>query len=110
MTAKAARKSPKAARPAPREGREDALYAALAELKSPAEIRRFLADLCTPGEIAAFGERWEIARMLDQGGTGYREIAGATGASTTTVTRVARFLMQERHQGYKLVLNRQSKK
>lgn len=36
----------------------------------------------------------------------YRDIAAMTGASTTTVARVARFLNQENYQGYKLVLGR----
>lgn len=92
------------------EAREDALYDALARLRDAGEIRRFLADLCTPGEIAAFAERWEIARLLERGDLGYRDIAMRAQASTTTVSRVARFLMQERHQGYRLVLERLSNK
>ncbi|MEK7802069.1 MAG: YerC/YecD family TrpR-related protein [Pseudomonadota bacterium] len=88
----------------PRE--EQALYDALMTLKSKDEMQRFLADLCTPGEITAFAERWAIARMLNEGNDGYREIAAATGASTTTVARVARFLRQESYQGYKIALKR----
>ena len=30
--------------------------------------------------------RWRVARLLDEGGHSYREIAEMTGASTTTVT------------------------
>lgn len=82
------------------------LYAALDQLEGSEEIRRFMADLCTPGEIKAFAERWAIARLLDEQQMGYREIAAETGASTTTVARVARFLKQERHQGYRMVLDR----
>lgn len=85
---------------------EKALFDAFARLKSGAEAARFLRDLATPGEIEAFAERWRIARMLDEGGRSYRDIADATGASTTTVGRVARFLRKEAHQGYRLVLNR----
>ncbi len=85
---------------------ESDLYAALAMLETQDEIRRFLADLCTPGEIKAFSERWAIAKLLDKGGLGYREIAAATSASTTTVARVARFLNQERYQGYRIVLDK----
>ena len=88
---------------------EAALYAALAELKSPEEFRRFLADLCTPGEIAAFAERWALARLLHEDKLGYRDIAAKTTASTTTVARVARFLLQEQHHGYQLVLGRMAK-
>lgn len=85
---------------------ETALYNAMMELKSIDELRRFMADLCTPREIAAFAERWAIARLLNEGRQGYREIAALTGASTTTVARVARFLLQERHHGYRTVLDR----
>lgn len=81
------------------------LYQAIAVLQSGEEVARFLADLCTPAEIAAFHERWAIAQCLDRG-MNYRDAAQATGASTTTVTRVARFLKQERHLGYRLILDR----
>ncbi len=85
---------------------EKALYEALAKLKSGAEAARFLKDLATPAELEAFGERWRIARMLDEGGYSYRDIAAKTGASTTTIGRVARFLKEENYQGYRLVLDR----
>lgn len=89
---------------------EAALYEAFGLLKTPDEIKRFMADLCTPGEVKAFSERWAIARILDKGEDGYREIAAATSASTTTVARVARFLKQEQHQGYRLILDRMKDK
>lgn len=69
------------------------------------EVRRFLVDLTTPGERNALAERWRVARLLDAGQS-YREISALTGVSTTTVTRVARFLAQEPHQGYRRVLDR----
>jgi TrpR-related protein YerC/YecD len=87
----------------------DALFTALAKLKNKNEVRRFMIDLCTPGEINAFVERWEIAQLLDAGDLSYRDIAAKTGASTTTIARVARFLRQEPHEGYKLVLERTKK-
>lgn len=89
---------------------EAALYAAFQMLKSSDEVKRFMADLCTPGEIQAFAERWAIAQMLDKDEGGYREIAAATKASTTTVARVARFLKQEHHQGYRIILDRLKEK
>ncbi len=85
---------------------EKALFDAFAKLKSGAEAGRFLRDLATPAELEAFAERWRIARMLDGGGDSYRDIAAETGASTTTIGRVARFLREEKHQGYRLVLDR----
>ncbi len=85
---------------------EQALYDALLTLKTADEMRRFLRDLCTPGEIVDFAERWLIARLLHEGGQSYREISQTTGASTTTVGRVARFLEQEDYGGYRLALER----
>lgn len=82
------------------------LYEAFMTLKTTDELKRFMIDLMTPGEIAAFAERWAIARLLDQGELGYRDIATRTGASTTTIGRVARFLKQESYQGYRLALDR----
>ena len=46
----------------------DALYDALLSMKTRAEIDAFLADLCTPAELRAFAERWQVARLLDAGG------------------------------------------
>ncbi|MGJ3230480.1 MAG: YerC/YecD family TrpR-related protein [Oceanicaulis sp.] len=83
-----------------------ALAEALLTLETAGEAERFLRDLTTPGELQALAERWRVARMLDAGGKSYREISAETGVSTTTVTRVARFLAQENFQGYRLVLDR----
>ena len=84
----------------------DDLAAAIAAIDNPVEARAFLGDLCTPAEIHALGERWYVARLLDQGDKTYREIHDATGVSTTTVVRVARFLRQEANGGYRRVLDR----
>ena len=85
---------------------EACLYDAFLTLQSREEIKDFLADLCTPAEVRAFIERWQVARMLDAGGKSYREIAEAAGASTTTVVRVARFLREMPFKGYRRVLDR----
>ena len=87
-----------------------ALYDALLCLKTREEIDAFLADLCTPSELRAFAERWEVARLLDAGDRSYREIAAEAHASPTTVVRVARSLKEMPHQGYRLVLDRLNKK
>ncbi len=83
-----------------------ALYKAFKLLKNEDEIERFMIDLCTPGELKAFAERWTIARFLEKGELSYREISKEIGASTTTIARVARSLKQENYQGYRIVLNR----
>ncbi|NNE59054.1 MAG: TrpR like protein, YerC/YecD [Hellea sp.] len=79
---------------------------ALTELKTPEEMRRFLVDLCTPAELRALSERWQVAQLLNQTDMSYRDISAQTGVSTTTIGRVARFLKDEPHQGYRIVLDR----
>ena len=83
-----------------------ALLDALLSLKTRDELAAYLNDLCTPAELRAFAERWAVARLLDQKTKSYREIAQEAGASPTTVVRVARFLKEMPHQGYRLVLDR----
>jgi len=70
-------------------------------------MQKFLTDLCTPAELRALSERWHVAQILDRGEQSYREINALTGVSTTTIGRVARFLKDEPHQGYRNVLDRQ---
>lgn len=81
------------------------LCRALLAPKDAQEMRRLLVDLCTPAEIRTLAERWHVARLLEATGLSYREIQEATGVSTTTVVRVARFLKQEPNQGYRLALD-----
>lgn len=83
-----------------------ALYDAILSLTTREEVEAFMADLCTPAELRAFAERWQVARLLDGGGKSYREIAAEAQASPTTVVRVARYLKDMPHQGYRLALDR----
>ena len=69
----------------------DALSAAIGGLRSGAEVRRFLEDLCTPAEIEAMADRWRVVPLLLEG-VPYREIHDRTAVSVTTVGRVARCL------------------
>ena len=69
-------------------------------------MSRFLTDLCTPAELRALRERWLVAQILNEGEASYRDINAQTGVSTTTIGRVARFLKDEPHQGYRIVLDR----
>ncbi|TMJ12732.1 MAG: TrpR like protein, YerC/YecD [Alphaproteobacteria bacterium] len=79
--------------------------AALLTPSSGEEMGRLLVDLCTPAEIRTLAERWHVARLLDGSKLSYREIHDATGVSTTTIVRVARFLKQEPNRGYRLALD-----
>ena len=85
------------------------LCAALRTPENGEEMARLLADLCTPAEVRILAERWHVARLLEEGKLSYREIHDATGVSTTTIVRVARFLKQEPHQAYRLAISRVAK-
>ena len=85
---------------------ERELAEALLTPRSAEEMARLLRDLCTPAEIRSIAERWHVARLLDGTELSYRDIHDATGVSTTTIVRVARFLRQEPHQGYRAALER----
>jgi TrpR-related protein YerC/YecD len=85
--------------------RED-LCAALATTPDAAEMAQLLTDLCTPAEIRTLAERWHVARLLDGTDLSYRDIHDATGVSTTTIVRVARFLRTEPHGGYRRAIDR----
>ncbi len=82
------------------------LCAALLTPETHEEMAALLADLCTPAEVRTLAERWHVARLLEEGELSYREIHDATGVSTTTIVRVARFLRQEPHQAYRKAIQR----
>lgn len=63
----------------------------------------FLRDVGTLSELQAWGERLEVARQLARG-LSYREVARQTGASTTTITRVAKFI-ENGPGGYRKILH-----
>jgi len=80
------------------------LYRAFFDMANPAQVRRFLLDLCTPAEIEAMVDRWWVALLLSENRS-YREISEITGVSVTTIGRVARFIdMGE--GGYRIALER----
>jgi TrpR-related protein YerC/YecD len=85
---------------------KDDLFEALLKIESKAEMARVMKDLCTPQEIKALAERWQICQLLEQAELSYRAISAQTGVSLATITRVARFFKDEPHRGYKLLLKR----
>ncbi|MBM6775518.1 YerC/YecD family TrpR-related protein [Olsenella profusa] len=80
------------------------LLEALCSLRTPEEARALLADLCTPREVEDLSQRLEVARLLSAG-TSYVDVSHATGASSTTVSRVSKCLNGEAG-GYRMVLAR----
>jgi len=83
---------------------EDALCAAVSSLETIDECRRFLKDLCTPAELQALVDRWQVVEYLQQG-LPYRKIHDLTGVSVTTIGRVARFLT-DGFGGYQAAIER----
>ena len=83
---------------------ENALFEAVISLRSVAECRNFFRDLCTPAELQALVDRWQVVELLEQG-LPYRRIHDLTGVSVTTVGRVARFLSNG-FGGYQTALDR----
>ena len=83
---------------------DERLFSALCALATPAEARAFLLDLCTTREIADLSQRLEVAELL-AAGRSYVDVSQATGASSTTVSRVSKCLNGEAG-GYRFVLGR----
>jgi TrpR-related protein YerC/YecD len=83
---------------------EDALFRAIQSLRTTAECRNFFKDLCTPAELQALTDRWQVVELLLQG-MPYRQIHDRTGVSVTTVGRVARFL-SDGFGGYRTAIDR----
>ena len=86
----------------------DELFETILSLRTTEEVARFFRDLCTLAELEAMAHRWEAARLLDQR-LPYHEVARRTGASTTTVTRVAHWL-RHGEDGYQLALDRRNRR
>ena len=68
------------------------------------KIKNEAADRLFDGILQLLAQRFEVARMLQNGIT-YSEIAAKTGASTATISRVNRCLNYG-EGGYKTVLER----
>ncbi len=80
------------------------LFEMISLLRDREEAARFFRDLCTPGELEAMAERLEVAGLLGKG-LSYRRISEVTGASTTTVTRIAHW-RKHGEGGYQTMLKR----
>lgn len=83
---------------------ENALFRAVNCLQTIDECRDFFRDLCTPAELQALVDRWQVVEYLQQG-LPYRKIHDLTGVSVTTIGRVARFL-SDGFGGYETAIRR----
>ncbi|MBR1428840.1 MAG: hypothetical protein IJ590_01150 [Rickettsiales bacterium] len=79
------------------------LIEVLTKIDDKKVMKNFLIDVTTPSELATLQERLNVAMLLEEGNS-YKEISQKTGSSTTTITRVARFLKDEKFGGYRWVV------
>ena len=84
------------------------LFEVIVHLEDPVECARFFRDLCTLTELKAMAERWQVVQLVSEE-IPYREISERTGASTATITRIARWLKYG-EGGYRFMLERVRKK
>ena len=75
-----------------RRERSLALYETILKLKNPQECQRFFEDLCTPVELRSMEQRFDVAVYLQQGRV-YLDILEKTGASSATISRVRRSML-----------------
>lgn len=75
------------------------LCRALLALDNLDDMHAFLLDLCTPAELEAMTDRWNVVPYVLEG-VPYREIHERTGVSVTTIGRVARCLVSGTDGGY----------
>ena len=66
------------------------LAAALARLRGPAEVARFLEELYTPSERVELSKRWALMREL-LAGKSQRAISRELGLSLCKITRGAKY-------------------
>ena len=78
---------------AERRERSTALYETILKLRDLEECRRFFEDLCTPTELQAMEQRFDVAVYLQQGLV-YLDILEKTGASSATISRVRRSMLE----------------
>ena len=86
----------------------DALFEAILSLETVDECYKFFEDACTIKEILDISQRYEVARLISEK-KNYQEISKETGASTATISRVAKCLSYG-SDGYARVLDRIEKK
>ena len=84
--------------------KSDQLYKAILMLKDEEECYDFFQDLCTVSELRAMEQRFEVASLLDDGMI-YNDILERTGASSATISRVNRSLLNGAG-GYESILEK----
>ncbi len=78
--------------------RSMALYEAILKLRDLDECCRFFDDLCTPTELRSMEQRFDVATYLLEDQV-YLEILEKTGASSATISRVRRNILDNESGG-----------
>jgi len=74
--------------------RIDMVVEALCQIHSPEQMKQFLNEVLTPGELHDLALRWELMRRLARGDS-QRQIAGEMGISLCKITRGSKILKEE---------------
>ena len=69
--------------------KKEELYALIAGISDPADIRALFDDLCTRKEIDNMAERIYAAKLLMEGNT-YNQVMAQADISSATLSRVSR--------------------
>ena len=72
--------------------KNERLYRAILALETEEECYAFFQDLCTIAELRSMEQRYEGATLLSEGMV-YSDILERTGASSATISRVNRALL-----------------
>ena len=80
------------------------LYEAILSLETLDECLDFFDDLLSAAELRAIEQRYQVARLLNDGHI-YSEILEITGASSATISRVNRSLLYGKGS-YDIIFNR----
>jgi TrpR-related protein YerC/YecD len=75
-----------------------ALYEAILKLRDLDECCRFFDDLCTPTELRSMEQRFDVATYLLEDQV-YLDILRKTGASSATISRVRRNILDNETGG-----------
>lgn len=70
------------------------LFTLISNLESPEEVAKFFEDLCTNKELISLEQRLDVAMYLEQGFP-YLKIMSLTGASSATISRVRRYMLED---------------
>ena len=84
--------------------KSDLLYKAILKLETEEECYNFFQDLCTISARRSMEQRFEVATLLNNGMI-YNELLANTGASSATISRVNRSLLNGAG-GYESILEK----